>query len=42
MLKLGFLEKKKKGTRGAERQEWATAHFRFSVATEISGFLSRQ
>ena len=39
MLKLGCLEKKK-GIGGAEKPEWATTHFRFSVATEISGFLS--
>ena len=40
MLKLGCL--KKKGIRGAEMPEWATAHLRSSVTTEISGFLSRQ
>ena len=37
-----FRKKKKKGIGGVERPEWATAHFRFSVAIEISRFLSRQ
>ena len=41
-IEIRVFRKKKKGTGGAERPEWAIAHFRVSVEIEFSGSVSRQ